>query len=141
MRMIETRRMIAAEPAAIWAVLTDPARIVAGGLGVLRLDGTIAAGQKIRLESAVAPGRIFTLTLTIAEASAPQKMVWTSGAPLIFNGRRTFNLTAKPGGTEFHMAEVYKGLMLPLIWRSMPDMQPGFELFADGLKRVVEGGK
>ena len=77
MRMIETRRMIAAEPAAIWAVLTDPARIVAGGLGVLRLDGTIAAGQKIRLESAVAPGRIFTLT--VAEASAPQKMVWTSG--------------------------------------------------------------
>ena len=139
MKTIEVRRMIAAEPAAIWAVLTDPARIVAGGLGVVRLEGIIAAGQKIRLESAVAPGRIFTLT--VAEASAPQKMVWTSGAPLIFNGRRTFTLTAKPGGTEFCMAEVYRGLMLPLIWRSMPDMQPGFELFADGLKRVVEGGK
>ena len=139
MRIVETRRMIAAEPAAVWAVLTDPARIVAGGLGVVRLEGIIAAGQKIRLESAVAPGRVFTLT--VAEAATPRKMVWTSGVPLIFNGRRTFTLTVKPGGTEFHMAEVYRGLMLPLIWRSMPDMRPGFEQFADGLKRVVEGGK
>lgn len=68
-------------------------------------------------------------------------MVWSSGAPVVFNGRRTFTLTPSAGGTEFHMAEVYKGLMLPLIWRSMPDMQPGFEQFADGLKRVAEGSK
>ena len=137
MKTIEVRRMIAAEPAAVWAVLTDPARIVAGGLGVLRLEGRIAAGQKIRLESSTAPGRVFTLAVT--EATAPGRMVWTSGTPLIFNGCRSFTLTARPGGTEFRMAEVYKGLMLPLIWRSMPNMQPGFEQFADGLKRVAEG--
>ena len=136
MKTIEVRRMIAAEPEAVWAVLTDPARIMAGGLGVVRLEGKIALGQKIRLESTVAPGRVFTLT--VAQATAPRQMVWTSGAPLIFNGRRTFTLSPKPGGTEFHMAEVYRGLMLPLIWRSMPNMQPSFEQFADGLKRVVE---
>jgi hypothetical protein len=139
MKIIEVRRMIAAEPAAVWAAMTNPARIVAGGLGVLRLEGRIAAGQKIRLESAVAPGRVFTLT--VGQADAPRQMVWTSGAPLIFNGRRTFTLTPVPGGTRFHMIEVYKGLMLPLIWRSMPDMQPSFEQFADGLKRVVESGQ
>lgn len=137
MKIVETRRLIAAGPSAVWAVLTDPARIVAGGLGVIRLDGQIATGQKIRLESTTAPGRIFTLT--VEQADAPRVMVWTSGAPLIFNGRRTFTLTPRGSDTEFHMAEVYKGLMLPLIWRSMPDMQPGFELFADGLKRIAEG--
>ena len=76
---------------------TDPARLVAGGLGITRLTGQIATGQKIRLE------------------------------------------TPRTNGTEFHMAEVCHGLILPLIWRSMPDMQPGFELFADGLKRIAEG--
>ena len=138
MKIIEVRRQIAAGPQAVWAVLTDPARIVAGGLGVTRLEGRIAAGQKIRLESAVAPGRLFTLLVEVCEA--PGRMVWTSGAPLIFNGRRTFTLTATQGGCDFHMAEVYRGLMLPLIWRNMPDMQPGFDRFADGLKQVVEDG-
>jgi uncharacterized protein YndB with AHSA1/START domain len=137
MKLVETRRMIAAEPASVWAALTNPARILAGDLGILRLEGQMVAGHKIRLESAVAPGRLFTLT--VVAANAPRLMVWTSGTPGIFNGRRTFTLTPRTNGTEFHMAEVYKGLMLPLIWRSMPDMQSGFERFADGLKRMVEG--
>ncbi len=137
MKVVEVRRTIAAEPEAVWAVMTDPKRIVAGGMGVLRLEGVIAAGQKIRLESAVAPGRVFTLT--VETLTRPKLMVWASGVPLIFHGRRSYALRPVSGGTEFHMVEVYKGLMLPLIWRSMPDMQPGFEQFADGLKRVVEG--
>jgi hypothetical protein len=138
MRIIGVKRQIAAPPDRVWAVLTDPARLVAGGMGVTRLEGRIAAGQKIRLESTTAPGRVFTLT--VATCEAPRRMVWKSGVPLIFNGIRSFTLTPKAGGTEFHMAEVYKGLMLPLIWRSMPDMQPGFELFGDGVKRLAERG-
>ena len=137
MKLVETRRMIAAEPASVWAALTNPARILSGDLGILRLEGQIVAGQKIRLESAVAPGRLFTLT--VAAVTAPRLMVWTSGTPGVFYGRRTFTLTTRTNGTDFHMAEVYMGLVLPLIWRSMPDMQPSFERIADGLKRMVEG--
>lgn len=138
MRLVEVRRMIAASPEVIWDVLTDPARIVTGGLGVIRLEGKIAQGQKIKLESGSAPGRMFTLL--VEEAVPPHRMVWSSGNAVIFNGRRTYRLTPLPGGTEFHMAEVFKGLMLPLIWRSMPDLQPGFETFADGVKRMAERG-
>ena len=139
MKIIETRRRIDADPASVWSVLTDPTRMVAGGLGLLRLEGKIAIGQKIMLESTTAPGRIFALT--VDHVTAPERMVWSSGTPLIFNGTRVFTLSAVAGGTEFRMVETYRGLMLPLIWRSMPDMQPGFEQFADGLKRAVEGGR
>ncbi len=138
MKTVETRRVIHADPMAVWSALTNPARLLAGGLGLLRLEGRIAQGEKIRLESATAPGRVFTLT--VAEATAP-RMVWYSGIKAIFNGTRTFTVTPHPQGTDFHMVEVYKGLMLGLIWRSMPDMQPGFDQFADGLKRLVEGKK
>jgi len=136
MKIIEVRREIAARPELVWKILTDPAALVAGGLGIMRLEGRIAAGQTIKLESATAPGRVFSLK--VATCDAPHRMVWTSGSPLIFNGTRTYSLRAVGAGTEFHMAEVYKGLMLPLIWRSMPDMQPGFEMFGDGLKRLAE---
>jgi hypothetical protein len=30
--------------------------------------------------------------------------------------------------------------MLPLIWRSMPDLGPSFQRFAQGLKQRVEAG-
>lgn len=139
MKLFETRRTIAASPETLWAILTDPERIVAGGFGITRLDGVIAQGHRIRLESEAAPGRVFSLG--VEEATPHRRMVWSSGAPLVFNGRRSFTLTPLPGGTEFHMAEVFKGLMLPLIWRRMPDLQPGFEAFADGLKREAESGR
>jgi hypothetical protein len=51
---------------------------------------------------------------------------------------RTFTLTAADGGTEFVMREEFTGPMLPLIWRSMPDLQPSFDAFADGLARETE---
>lgn len=98
--------------------------------------GLSPQGGTLRLETAVAPGRIFALT--VEEATPPRRKVWAGGFPLIFGGKRTFTLTQVPGGTDFHMAEVFRGLMLPLIWRSLPDMQPGFETFAEGLKRMAE---
>ena len=52
---------------------------------------------------------------------------------------RTFTLTAEGGATRFDMREEYSGPMLPLIWRSMPDLQPSFDQFANGLKSRVEG--
>jgi hypothetical protein len=36
------------------------------------------------------------------------------------------------------MREEYSGPLLPLIWRSMPDPDPSFRPFADGLKRRAE---
>jgi hypothetical protein len=38
------------------------------------------------------------------------------------------------------MREEYSGPMLPLIWRSMPDLGPSFEQFANGLKARAEEG-
>ena len=96
MQVIDVRREIAARPEVVWAILTNPGRLVAGGLGIIRLQGRIAAGQTLRLESATAPGRVFSLR--VAECDAPRRMVWTSGAPLIFNGTRIFTLTATGNG-------------------------------------------
>jgi len=39
------------------------------------------------------------------------------------------------------MREEYTGPLLPLIWRSMPDLGPSFQRFARGLKQRVESGR
>jgi hypothetical protein len=38
------------------------------------------------------------------------------------------------------MREEFTGPLLPLIGRSIPDLQPSFDKFANGLKKRVETG-
>jgi hypothetical protein len=38
------------------------------------------------------------------------------------------------------MREEYSGPLVPLIWRSVPDLGPSFQRFAHGLKQRVESG-
>jgi hypothetical protein len=40
--------------------------------------------------------------------------------------------------TRFTVREEYTGPLLPMIWRSMPDLGPSFRQFANGLKRRAE---
>ena len=58
-----------------------------------------------------------------------------------FRGEGWFGAATPEGGsTRFAMREEYTGPMLPLVWRSMPDLQPSFEQFARGLKARAEHG-
>jgi hypothetical protein len=57
----------------------------------------------------------------------------------MFRGVRTFTLTPKAEGlTEFAMKEVFSGVMLPMIKKSLPDFGPAFEAYAADLKRAAE---
>src|SRR5215218_9611884 len=96
---------IAAAPDRVWALLTDAAAYPSWNPTVVKIDGTIAVGQKIRLVSTLDPKRTFKLA--VAEAEAPRRMVWSSGMPLgLFTGRRTYTLTPRAdGGTDFAMEE------------------------------------
>jgi hypothetical protein len=59
----------------------------------------------------------------------------------LFRGVRSYTLSPDTGGgTKFHLREEYAGPLVPLIWRSMPDLGPSFDRFAQGLKQRVESG-
>jgi uncharacterized protein YndB with AHSA1/START domain len=140
MRFYEATSTNAAGPDAVWAVLTDGASWAAWDSGVVGVEGRIAPGERIKIRTEVAPGRTFPVTVTTFEA--PQRLAFTGGMPLgLFRGVRTYTLTPEPGGgTAFFVREEYTGLLLGLLWRSMPDLGPSFEKFAHGLKQRVESG-
>jgi hypothetical protein len=57
----------------------------------------------------------------------------------LFTGVRTYMLTPDgEGRTRFEMREEFSGPLLPLIWRTMPDMNEAFRQFASGLKARAE---
>ena len=137
MKSYDTAVTIDRPPEAVWAVLSDISRWPDWDSGVLRIDGTPAPGETIKLVSEANPGRAFPVK--VAELAAPRLIRFEGGMPLgLFRGVRTYALVPDGDGTRFTMREEYTGPLLPLIWRTMPDLQPSFDTFAAGLKARAE---
>jgi hypothetical protein len=138
MSSYRTSTIIRAARDRIWAVLTDAARYPEWNPTVIRLEGSIAAGKRIKVFADISPERAFPVTVT--EFVPGERMVWTGGFPFgVFKGLRTFVLgNAARGQTQFTMHEVFSGLLAPLITRSMPDLTESFERFAAALKAEAE---
>jgi hypothetical protein len=139
MKFYQASSTIQASPDAIWAILTDAPRFTDWDSGIVRVEGRITPGEKIKVISKVNPGRAFPVKVT--EFAPGQRMTWTGGMPMgLFKGVRTFTLTPEgDGATRLTVREEYTGPLLPLIWRSIPDLGPSFEQFVTGLKRRAEG--
>lgn len=121
----------------IWTLLTSAADIPRWNTTVTSVEGTIALGQKIKLQVPLAPGRVFNLKVSEFEPS--RRLVWRDGMAPMFQGVRTYTLTPKDdGSTDFAMVEVLSGLMLPMIAGSLPDFAPAFERYAADLKLEAE---
>jgi hypothetical protein len=128
---------IKAQPSKVWSLLTNAKDFPRWNSTVKNIDGNIALGEKIQLRAAVAPERIFKLR--VSNFVPDQKMVWRDGAAPMFQGVRTYVLKAKKdGSTDFLMEEIFSGLMLPMIVKSLPDFGPTFEKYAADLKREAE---
>jgi hypothetical protein len=139
MESYEAGTQIAAAPEAVWKVLVDGARWPAWDSGVDSVQGTIAQGNTLTIRAAVGGARAFPVKVVTFDAL--RKLVFSGGMPLgLFRGVRTYTLTPDGAGTRFCMREEYSGILLAAVWKSIPDLRPSFQRFADGLKVRVESG-
>jgi hypothetical protein len=138
MKMFSASIEIAASAEKVWQILTDGSKFPEWDPGMIRLEGKIALGEKITAYTKISPDRAFPVTVSVFVPL--QKMVWSSGMPLgLFKGERTFTLEKLSNGrVKFQCQEVFTGLLLPLIGRTIPDLQPSFDAFAVGLKARAE---
>jgi hypothetical protein len=138
MKYYEASRTIQAPATKVWEVLTDSSSYTEWDSGIVRVEGSASPGSTMKIYSSVSPNRAFPVKVTTPDPGKVMK--WTGGMPIpgLFKGVRTFTLMESSGMTQFRMREEFTGLMLPLIWRSMPDLQPVFDQFANGLKAKSE---
>ena len=131
---VKTR--IQAPPAALWAKLTDAAGFPSWNSTVERIEGRIALGERLTIRVPIAPGRAFRPK--VVEVVPERRMVWRDGFFPMFQGTRAFTLAPeRDGTTTFTMVEVFRGLMLPMIKRALPDFGPVFDRYAADLERAV----
>jgi hypothetical protein len=131
-RTIDTKEEV------VWALITDGPRYPEWNPAVLSLSGRIADGERIELVSIVNPDRKFKLN--VSSVDPPRSMVWWDGMPFgLFKGVRAFTLRpAAENSCEFHMEEVYSGLLAPLITKSIPGMTESFAIFGDAVNAEAE---
>ena len=139
MKHFEASSLIAARPEDVWAILADASAYSEWDSGIVRLEGRVAPQEKLKVTSEVNPKRAYPVKITRFEPG--RAMAWTGGIPLgLMTGVRTFSLAPENGTTRFTLREEFSGPVLPLMWRTMPDMQPSFDKFASGLKARAERG-
>jgi uncharacterized protein YndB with AHSA1/START domain len=128
---------IAAPPDAVWSRLTDANGFPAWNSTVERIDGPIELGRRLAIRVPAAPGRTFRPRVVAFEP--PRRMIWRDGTLPMFRGIRTFTVEPIDGGaSRFTMREEFRGAMMPMIARSLPDFVPIFDRYADDLRAASE---
>lgn len=123
---------IKADPAIVWALLTNASDYPRWNSTVVSIEGEIALGEKIRLKSTLDEKRTFKLK--IKEFDAGSSMVWGDG-----KGNRLFSVKKVDDQTvRFSMDEKIGGLMFPMYAKYIPPFDESFEAFAADLKKEAE---
>jgi hypothetical protein len=140
MKHFETSTTIDATPERVWEILADTASWSDWDSGVVGVEGEPGEGNRVKITSELNPKRSYPVKIT--EFERPRRMAWVGGVPLgLFKGVRTYTLTPEgEGRTRFDIREEFTGPLLPLIWRTLPDMNDSFRQFANGLKQRAEAG-
>jgi uncharacterized protein YndB with AHSA1/START domain len=131
-RATAVRIEIKADPAIVWALLTQAFDYPRWNSTITSLEGKIAVGEKIKLKSTLDAKRTFKLK--VMEVEIEKKLVWGDR-----QGSRVYLITSNANGTViFSMTEKIGGLMFPLYAKMIPSFDASFEQFASDLKKEAE---
>lgn len=133
------RRYVAAPPGSVWAALLEVSSWPQWDTGVTKVEGTAVDGGKVKVFNEVSPGRAFPVRVAIDDDQ--RVMTWTGGMPLgLFKGIRSFRVDADGEGAGLDVREQYTGPLVGPMAKRMPDLQPSFEKFVEGIKNHCERG-
>lgn len=137
-RRIETTVDIAADPAVVWAVLTDGAAYGEWNPFIVKLSGRIEPGARIAATMQPAGGRAMTFRPHVLVARACRELRWRGRfvLPGLFTGEHYFLLAAHGGGTRLVHGERFSGLLLAVL--DTRRFRADFEAMNGGLKRRAE---
>ena len=134
---IAVTKSIDAPATTVWNLLTDLRAQSKWNSTLTSIEGKLAVGERVSFKVPEAPGQTFSPKVVAYDA--PKSMVWRLNRWPLLVSERTYRLApGAHGSTEITIVEVFQGLLLPLIAKSLPDFGAMFERTAKDLKAAAE---
>lgn len=142
MHLIDTDILIDAEPAAVWAALTDRDRYHEWNPFIRRMDGDLSMGSRLTVEIGAPGQRTMRFRPTVTALEPERQLAWVGRLVVrgILDGEHSFTLHPVDGGrrTRLVHSERFSGLLVRVARRMLDDTASGFEHFNTALKDRVE---
>jgi len=139
---IRTEIVIKATPAKIWKILTNFEQFSTWNPFIISIQGTLAAGNIIRVELAPPDAKRMKLKPRILRVIPNQEFRWLGRIliPGIFDGEHIFELRDnKNETTTVIQREIFTGILVPFLKKMLDDnTRRGFESMNSELKKVCE---
>ena len=133
---------IDADPATVWAVITDFDAYPEWNPFVVEASGRVEVGERLINRMQPPGGKAMTFKPTVTEVDPQRTFEWLGrlGIPRIFDGRHRFELhPTADGGTRLQHSEYFNGLLVRAMRTSLDTTtKAGFEAMNAALKTRAE---
>lgn len=131
---------INAAPADVWAVLCDLGRYPEWHPHIRQATGKMQAGSRVVFKMAPPGRRPFTIRPRVITAQPGAELRLLGRLPIVFSGEHSFALSPIDSGahTKVVQSEIYRGLVVPLIGKTIAVTQIEFNEVNHALKRRAE---
>lgn len=142
MRTVSTTIDINAPTGAVWEALVDLDRYAEWNPFVVEATGVVQVGARLKVRIQPVGGRAMTFRPTVTSAEPGRRFAWLGrlgNVPGLFDGAHRFELEATRTGTRLVHAEDFRGVLVPLLARSLDaGTRAGFEAMNAALARRAE---
>lgn len=140
MRSISATVDIAASPDKVWAVLTDLSAYPEWNPFIRSASGELTEGATLTLRMVPAEGRAMTFRPQVLDAKQGVLLRWIGRLimPGLFDGTHQFALEDTGGNTRLTQSETFRGILVPLLGRTVTRTESDFRALNEALKRRAE---
>nr|WP_320048710.1 SRPBCC domain-containing protein [uncultured Desulfuromonas sp.] len=141
MRLLETEIHINARPETVWSILTDFDSYPEWNPFITHIHGNAAVGETLEVNVSPPGGKAMAFKPVVLAATENEEFRWLGRflVSALFEGEHSFILTPHEGGCRLIQKEQFKGILVPLMWRSLDQgTRAGFELMNQALKERAE---
>ncbi len=135
---------IEAPAEAVWKALTDFESFRDWNPFMRPVVGTASVGAELRVQIRPPGGRAMAFRPKVTVAAANRELRWKGRLwiPGLFDGEHIFEIEPLgPGRVKLVQREVFSGLLVPFLAKSIDQTQLGFEEMNRALKERVEAGE